>query len=260
MKKIALILLLSSFWAAEAQEVKEKLDSLKQQLINTSEAQSVSSPTYWNINRASLDRFGSVGVSTIQTFDNRYEGVKGSPLLFDDWKKGAIILEGDEKAYKVDLNFDCQNNQILFRDQEGKTQAFRSEFIRSFLISDETAPDKAWFFVKDNLSRKKEPLFLQVVYNGKTRLYQHLRKELKRADYQRAYSPDRRYDEFVWVNQLFLVKPDGTTEKIALNKRSVLSALSDKSNEISHFISKNGLKLEKVDELAAILAYYDTLP
>ena len=61
-------------------------------------AQTVTPPEGYEA-RENLRELGSVsGTGSVQTFDNRYEGTKGTPYVFEAWAPGEIFLKSKKKG------------------------------------------------------------------------------------------------------------------------------------------------------------------
>lgn len=252
---IVMVLATLGLWA---QEQDQFLDILKQEMNKKEARESLINSAYWQSANQFLQKFAHTGVGIIQTFDTRYEGVKGSPYLFPEWQKGAVIVSGMDQAMPLLLNYDCVNGQLLVRMADGEPSSLSPSHINAFMIEDSEAPEGYAYFVSD-LGPKGEKIYFQVLYNEESVLYKLPVKHFKAADYQKAYSPNRRYDEFVSDIQYFIKKGDGQPEKVKTNAKAVAGMFADKAPEIEGFIKKNKLKLKTDEELTQVVSYYDSL-
>jgi hypothetical protein len=57
-------------------------------------------------------------------------------------------------------------------------------------------------------------------------------KDFIEADYKQAYSPGRKYDEFVTVYKYYILSPDGNINQCQLSARSVSKIFPDKKELI----------------------------
>lgn len=257
MKTWLVFVLAAVSFTSAGQAFKSSYDILKSELEKKEAKDAMVNSIYWQNSTASLIRFTSLGHGTIQTFDTRYEGVKGSPYLYEDWQKGAVLVSGTVEPQPALLNYDCVNEQLLVRMSDGLPSSLPIEHIPAFLIADESNNDGFAFFVSDT-NEKGNKTYYQVLYNEKTLLYQHLKKHFKPADYQRAYNPNRRFDEFEWEIQYFIKKENGVPEKVKLNPKAILKLFPEKDKELNKYISDHKLKIKTADELAQVLSYYDS--
>lgn len=248
---------IAAIWCVTGQNLKTPFDLLKSELEKKEAVEASLNSVYWQNSAASLIRYSSLGHGTIQTFDTRYEGVKGTPYLYEDWQKGAIMVSGVVEPQPALINYDCVNGQLLVRLSDGSPAALPVEYIPAFLISDPMQSDGFAFFVSDS-DQKGNRTFYKVIYNEKTILYQHLKKHFKPADYQRAYNPDRRFDSFEWEKQYF-IKTGNTTEKIKSNPKSILKFFPGKEKEINRYLSENKINIRNEEEIIRLLEYSDSL-
>jgi hypothetical protein len=258
MKTWIVILLTVVGLNSAGQNFKGSFEMLKSELEKKEAKDAMANSVYWQNSTAALIRFSSLGHGTIQTFDTRYEGVKGSPYLYEDWQKGAVLISGTAEPQPALLNYECVNGQLLVRMSDGLPSSLPVDAVKAFLIADESQSDGFNFFVSDT-GEKGGKTFYQVIYNENTVLYQHLKKHFKPADYQRAYNPDRRFDEFEWDIQYFIKKENGVPEKVKLNPKAIVKLFPEKEKELNKYISDNKLKIRSAEEITKVLSYYDSL-
>ena len=149
-------------------------------------AQSISSANNTVLNSFSKEEqlktilSGSPG-RNISEYDNRYEGVKGSPFLFDNWLSGKLMLSdslelNDQSQYK----FDAYNNEVWIKLMSGKERILYSNELLALEINKPNG-------TKAILKKSKLPesndrnYFTLVIYEGqKVRLVKDVKKTLRR--------------------------------------------------------------------------------
>jgi hypothetical protein len=115
-------------------------------------------------------------------------------------------------------------------------------------------------FVPVQLAEQNAPVFARVLYAGKSTLYKVYEKEFVRANYEGAYSADRKYDEFADKSSLHIsTEDDPVLTKIRKSKKQVLAALPGAEKELSAFIKSEKLDLKSEEDLVRLLRYYDSL-
>jgi len=233
-------------------------DALKKSFIQATGNEKITYADYYSFSAQQLQSFRHTRIGTIETFDTRYQGVKGSQYLYDDWKKGAVMIVGYEKPAIALLNYDCINDQLLFRHQDGEASAFSQELLTSFAIQDSSENDQLAYFL--GLPDKKGKVeYHQVLFSKGLLILLHHRRILKKADYQRAYNPDVRYDEYVSINEYFVKKGELAPEKIQFTRKTIESLLPEMKDQIAAYSKSQGLKLKSDIELAGLLQYLDNL-
>jgi hypothetical protein len=171
-------------------------------------------------------------------FDSRYEGIKGSPRLFDTLMPSLLKIKGQDSYIKLEANIDLTTNSLIFMNpKKGKLFSIPSGNIKEVKIDAEgkellfrTA--KTGYFERDI----KEGTFYQVLKDGKNQFIKIPLKKLIAADYKDVYSEDRRYDEFKTYYKYYIMSSDSIFRQIQLNKKSILKLFPDKKELINNAI------------------------
>jgi hypothetical protein len=185
-------------------------------------------------------------------FDNRYEGTKGSPLLFDTLISSFLNVKDQDFYIQLDANIDLVGNSLIFKNpRTGKILALPSSMVNEIKIDSGGKElvfrtTKASFFDRD----VKEGKFYQVLKEGQHQFIKMPLKKFIEADYKAVYSADRRYDEYVTHYKYYIMRSDSTFGQIQLNKKSLLKLFPDKKDLINNtFLEKsNGKKEDMVLE------------
>ncbi len=224
----------------------------------SSAAQNVTAPEGYEA-KENLRELGSTdGTGTVQTFDNRYEGVKGTPYVFEQFRQGEVFLKSKKKVVIKELNYNCMENEIVYLDPATKVTRLMNRFkVDLFMLHDGT---EMISFVPVKLEEDAETIFAQVLYNKGSLVYKVYEKEWVKANYEGGYSADRKYDEFVDKYSLYFMKEgDKALYKAKKSKKQMLAAFPGQENEISSFIKSNKLDLKNEESLVKLLEYYDSL-
>jgi hypothetical protein len=221
-------------------------------------AQNVSPPEGYEA-KENLRELGSLdGTGNVRTFDYRYEGVKGTPYVFEDFRQGEVFLKSKNKVAVSNLNYNCFENEIVYMEPASSVIRIMNKLLVDlFTISD---GDEVLTFVPIRLDGDAEAIFAEVLYNKGSLVYKVYKKEWVKANYEGGYSADRRYDEFVDKYDLyFLKKGDHILYKAKNSKKQLIAAFPEKDNEISSFIKSNNLDLKEDQSLVKLMEFYDSL-
>jgi hypothetical protein len=224
----------------------------------TCSAQNISVPQGYEA-KENLRELGSMdGTGNVRTFDNRYEGVKGTPYVFEEFHPGEVYLKTKNKVAVQDLNYNCFENELVYLDPATKVIRAMNRFqVDLFTIRD---GDRVLTFVPVKLGEDEETIFAEVLYNKGSIVYKVYGKEWLKANYEGGYSADRRYDQFVDKYDLYFMKKGGNMlYKAKKSKKQVIAAFPDHEKEISAYIKSNKLDLKEDSSLVKLLVYYDTL-
>ena len=220
--------------------------------------QNVSEPQDYEA-KENLRELGSTdGTGNIKTFDNRYEGVKGSPYAFEAFLPGEVFFKSKTKIAIKELNYNCFENEITYKDPVKKVTMHMNRYqVEMFVLN---KGEEKLSFAPIQLKEDSESIFAQVLYNRGSMVYKVYQKDFVKANYEGGYSADRKYDEFVDKYDLyFMKKGEQILYKAKKSKKQILSAFPGKENEVSSFIKKNKLDLKKEESLVKLLQYYDSL-
>ncbi|MEA3462214.1 MAG: hypothetical protein U9R49_10070, partial [Bacteroidota bacterium] len=221
-------------------------------------AQTIPDPTGYEA-KENLRELGSTsGTGNVQTFDNRYEGTKGTPYVFETWFPGEIFLKSKKKIVIKELNYNCYDNEVAFLDPATKTVRLINKFtveLFYFLNGSDTL-----LFAPIQPENDGDFLFAQVLYNKGSVVYKRYQKEFVRANYEGGYSADRKYDEFADKSSLYFSKHnDPRFYRVRKSKKQILAAFPDAEDEISSFIKAEKLDLKREEDVVKLLKYYDSL-
>ena len=220
-------------------------------------SQEVTIPTGYEAKENIRELGSTAGTGAVQTFDNRYEGVKGTPFIFPDWHQGEVYLADKKKVFFNDMNYNSFENSIVYMEVGSNRALVLNKYSVDFfrIFAEDTLT-----FVPLQLSGESETIFAQVLYNRSSFIYKIYKKEFLAANYEGGYSADRKYDEFVDKYDLvFRKQNEDILYKVKNSKKYMVEAFEDQSDKISDFINKNKLKFKDDQDMVRLMEYYDSL-
>lgn len=193
--------------------------------------------------------------------DNRYQGIKGSPRLFDKWYPAEIVLNGGQKHQNIPFKLDVfEKQELITKNQMGDSLFIKEEMVSYFSIYNEDTKITHTFKRFKEKSTDIKPIFFDVLNEGKYSLLAKRYKNFSPADFKGGYSVQKFYDEYTNATDLFVKMPEiEDLVKIKPNKKSILKVLSGKDKELSAFIDKEKLDLKNEQDLAKLFAYYNQI-
>lgn len=258
MKKSVILILLVWGSAVSGQNWDKMREQLEKKMDKLTMSGSVVAPAQYIDGAVQLAKFPHIRFATIQTFDQGYEGVKGTPYISGEWMKGAALLSDSEEPQVALLNYDCVNDELLVRMEDGLPASLPKSHVHSFLLYDEQETPRYRHFVVATPG-SGDPLFCEVLHSGRTIFLVHPKKIFRKADYQRAYSPGRKFDEYLDESIYFLKTEDGRWTKLKPGKKQVLALFPEKRDLLEKFAAEKKLKLSTPGDIITLLEYYDTL-
>ena len=168
-------------------------------------------------------------------FDNRYQGVKGSPRLFDTLVASSVLIKGEELYFRIECDLDVVKNALVFMSPgRGMLMEVPSEnFV--WVIFHKGGKD-LFFRTTEGLifdQEIKENRFCQVLTDGPFQFISIPDRKFIEAAYKGLYSPDLRYDEYEPVNKYYIQGSDSVFYRVQLTRRSLTKAFPDKKDLIN---------------------------
>jgi hypothetical protein len=183
-------------------------------------------------------------------------GTKGSPYVFNDFKKGNLYYNNQQRVSSILLNYDCHNNQLVYTTG-GATYLLNKDQIDFFEAF--AGGDTVMLFNQVFVEKLKKRIFMRVLYNEKSILYKHYYKDFKEADYGGAYSQDRRYDEYHDREAYYIKTSEKDLRFIKPRKKSLLEVMTDKSGELEKYFKQEKPDLKTDDGLVQVIRFYDSI-
>jgi hypothetical protein len=211
-----------------------------------------------------LKRLNSNITRMTSSFDNRYEGVKGSPFLFESWAKGRLVLADSVRfnAANYQYKFNVIDNELWVMDTTHFVMAMYNHAIKSLEIQD-PANGQLVVFKKYRAIQPDDPgRFYVSLYHGKQFAFaKDLNKKFKTADLvdRGIVSTGEASDRFEEENRFYLGLPDGHFVPLNLKKKDLIELLpSEKKEKATLFCKEHGYRGKmKAAEIIALLQWLE---
>jgi hypothetical protein len=193
------------------------------------------------------------------SFDNRYEGLKGTYYLIPEWLEGDIFGTGGTKiASRVPIKYDAYNKQLVRKRSEKDSVAVSAS---AFTLYDK---ENSYHFIQvpqfvTTKGKKISATYLQVLYKDKITFVKDFTKTLSPANYKGAYAADKTFDSFDNSTDYFVIKTDGGIEEIKLSKKGFLKVFEDRKDDLEKYFQANTLDPKNEADALKIIMYYNSL-
>jgi hypothetical protein len=188
-------------------------------------------------------------------FDERYQGVVGSPMIFDSLIVSHLLVRGKDYEISLEADINAYSNSLVYRHPStGKIFALPADVIQKLTFF--YAGHEHSFITTGGLAffkPLKEIRFARVLYPGEPGLLKITNKKFVEADFKGAYSVDRKYDEFITEYRYFLMGPDDLYHEVNLSKKSISKLYPDKKQLIEKFSDKASTPEDKENLAISIL-------
>ncbi len=188
---------------------------------------------------------------------NRFPDVKGSPYLNDVWQNGSILIEKVHKIEIKKIKINCFQNQLEY-EEDGKVYTPLKRYTE-FIINDldENNNSKKRIFRNEFISDQEFKTYFEVLFDGETKLLQKYAVRIEEYAEPLSLNKIKRFNK---IPQLYIYKSKNQSLiKIKKDKKTILNAFDNKSEQIAKYISSNDLIMKNEEDIVKICAYYDTL-
>jgi len=201
--------------------------------------------------------------NTVRTYDGRYEGVRGHPYFLEEWTPGNVLLENEREYRNVKLKYNVYQDQLIGLQHDKFAIMLPKDQVRAFTMLKQDSSQTANFVkarhLEVDLSKVPPEQYVQVLYEGKLKLYAVNRKLLDEADYRGAYNTGRRYDLFGELDAVFYLSGPWGTSKLKRRNKKVLKAFKMHTKILKDYVELEELDLRQREDLIQLLQYYESL-
>lgn len=194
------------------------------------------------------------GGPTIEGFDNREMGIKGSPYLYDDWLSGKVIFMNGQSIENILLNFDL-HNKLLEVKMRHVVKVGRPEDIEAVEINYAPAETRRFIPVSMYHTEKNEAAegFAQVLYDGNIKLVKKTSLVIYKPNYRPSHDVGSQDIEIRKKEQIYLLE-GGVLKEV---KRS--PDFGKWTKEVKAYSKENKLRAKKEEDLIRMVRFYDSL-
>jgi hypothetical protein len=190
--------------------------------------------------------------NTIMVFNNRYEGVRGTPFLQSKWEQTEIILpKGDTITTKTKLNLFTKDVWAIL--SKGDSVIVEKGIISEFTYFDSAMNQKRRFIFLSDI----ELAYYEVLYPGKNiTLLCRRTKELTKAQLSGSYTHGNTYDEFRDGKPKYFIRQKNRLTPLKQKNTSVTKVLGSEAKSI---LEREKLDLKSETDLIKLVSEVDKL-
>lgn len=194
----------------------------------------------------------------IRAFNNRYEGIKGSPYYHDDWLKGTLELENGKVVKDVEMKLNLYENELIVKDGK-QSGIINRALVKGFSLGFADQID-AHFARYPTYDKSGSDLYYKILHEGKMTLLENIKIIYEKASFEGAYSVNKTYDEFKQYPSYFFITADSDKpQKIKSTNKAFLKIFPAHQAELKRYISENLLDVRNAEDIMNVLRYYDQL-
>lgn len=181
--------------------------------------------------------------------------VEGTPFFKENMMKGAIILSEGREYKNIMVRINLLESQVNYMDDK-HVELIASSPIKEVVLWD-TINKKDYRFVFSgsiDATEKPEKDYYELLQTGKVEFYKQYKKKLTEFMPYGSATVEQR----IQTNSRYFILKDKQWKEIKKIK-DLTSLLSDKSAEVSKYISDNKISGDNQLNFEKIIAYYNSL-
>lgn len=199
---------------------------------------------------ATMSPYGVGGMG----FDERYEGVRGSPRLYDTLYPSLLKVKGQSFHILVDSDIDVATGRLLFRHPvTGQIMSVPTDILEEVIISTKDGEHR-YCTTRQLIFDKpvKEMRFCQVLFEGTHLFIKMPVKIFREADYKNSYSSDRRFDEYETKFRYYISLNDGRLTQVQLNTKELSKLFPREKDKIKEIYSSDAFRNDEEKVIALL--------
>ncbi|MEM9884287.1 MAG: hypothetical protein AAF849_00225 [Bacteroidota bacterium] len=188
-----------------------------------------------------------VGVNSKPIDENRYEDIKGSPYLFDDWQEATIYNKAGKSIEEAQVNYNIYEKEIEVKVAQGYIELDGNAYPKILMLKDSS-------YFQYNAHPKFKGQFVLIHFKGEQhQLFSSSKSRINTRTINNV-GQNIELENFANVHTYYLLKDD-KLYSFKLKKKDVLDLFPDKS--VNQFVKQERLKLSKVEEVVQLLRFVE---
>lgn len=180
--------------------------------------------------------------------------LKGTPYLFEEWRTGRLVVEGNRVVNNFTFNLNVYRNRLDFKHEGDLMSITQPERMVRLEYGDRI------FHYRSYKERKKtKDAYMELLADGPVVLYKRFECKLLEPSYNEALAVGDRNYRLIHHHDYYLGHADKLLLEIKTKKRSVLKALPNKKDKVRKYLKTNGLNLKDEYDLIRLIRYYNTI-
>jgi len=180
--------------------------------------------------------------------------IEGTPYLNNDFLDGNITASDGTLIKGAKLRFNVFNDRMEVK-QNNMLFELSNDVVRRVQIGGRT-----FDYLKYELDQKESVGYLEMISEGKWKLYCRYSKKYKEVQPQKAMEEHDSPAEFRDLPPLFFLLKEGAESAQGFrSKKELLQLFPENRNEMQAYMKKNKMKHNEPEDLQKLLGYYFSL-
>lgn len=195
--------------------------------------------------------------SIFKKFDNRYEGVQGSPYFNDKWLNGKVVFENGATKDNLLLRYNAYEDQLIWNRPGAGPIILKKDAIASFALNIKDNSLVYTFVKRPHPKRKGQSQFYLLLSDGPIELLERTKIIFEKANFEGGYGPDKTYDEFKPYKFYYAcTKDQSAPQKIKTTPAGVAKLFTNQREVVKKYIVDKQIDCKNSDGLVGIFTHF----
>jgi hypothetical protein len=224
--------------------------------IKTSDAQGTNTNTDQKTsaikNEGAENQNTSGTTADLQNHKSQPKDTRGQIYVGSDWPQGTIILRDGTKMDKYFLRYNFLTDKVQFIAGTDTLTFVNPDELSSITFGGHTFIYESYQY--DTIIRQG---YFELIVPGKNKLM--LRRFVTSQKQDSKYPDDESLTKYQVDECYFISKPGMPANKLACNRKSVLTFLNDHDADITEYLRITGNKVRTIEDMKLLVSYYNSL-
>lgn len=191
-------------------------------------------------------RFSQVGMDP-KVLKSKYEGVDGSPYLFDDWVSSTLIDKSGKVLKDAPIKYDQVDGVFMFKRKSGHIYTFSNDVLKVEMTNPK---DLSVMNFESGFAKGKntnESTFFQTFNKGEIQLLAEVRKSIEESRNYMGVTTK----SIQSITKYYIANQKMEPVEVKLDTKSVLAVLN--SPAAADIVKNRKLNLKKIEDVVVLL-------
>jgi hypothetical protein len=188
-------------------------------------------------------------------------GIEGSPYVNNMWQKGKLILKNGKTVSNLGFRFNALYEKMEVFYEKKSHQITKPEKIDRIVLFDAKKNVKK---IYDNVEyinhqNKKETGFLELLADGKYKIYKKYKGKMLKPNYNMSMSSGNKNSRIVKKHFYLIKTPNSLPQPINKKWKNFISYFGNKKKQVEEYMEYVGLYPTEQKDLITIVRYANSL-
>lgn len=185
----------------------------------------------------------------------KYEDVKGSPYLSDNWALGKVTTKSGKHYADVPLKYNVMDDKLIFKHENGNPMYF-VEPVTAFELNNIISGTSAKFVNGlPGTDHYNASSYYEVIFSGQVSLFKKIGKVITES---KEYGSAITNKSFNTTSNYFVLSDDKFS-KITPNKKTISILFPSKEQQLNDYLKKEKIDLKNDDDLKKLFEYLNKI-